>query len=461
MTAPLAPGQEIGGFRLEERIHTGGLAELWRVARADIAFPIVMKIPLMRPGESPLTIVGFEAEQMILPRLSGVHVPRFVTAGDFARPYIVMELIEGRTLKSRLDELPLPHGEVAAIGAAIAGALHDIHRQQVVHLDLKPSNVLLRASGDAVLIDFGLSHHLQLPDLPAEEFAGPLGTGVYISPEQILGVRDDSRSDLYALGVMLYFLATGERPFGEPASMREWRRRLYRDPRPPRGWAPGLPPWLQEVILRCMEIDVAERYQTAAQVAFDLLHPDQVVLTGRSSRTERTGAATAVRRWLARLRARSPVQEAVRSRPGKAPLILAAIDLAPELETLAAALRLTVRRILQTEPGARLACVNVLKLSAVRLDRLEDAQGRNLHLQRLAELKHWAGPLETAAERITYHVFEAHDPAAALVEFARRNHVDHIVMGARGSSSLRRYLGSVSSHVVAEAPCTVTVVRGG
>src|SRR5204863_3723566 len=139
----------------------------------------------------------------------------------------------GEPLRSRLDQTPLPPDEVAAIGAKIAVALHDLHRQHVIHLDLKPSNVIMRDGGEAALIDFGLSRHDQLPDLVAEEISGPIGTGAYISPEQVQGERGDPRSDLFALGVVLYFLVTGERPFGEPGSAREWRPRLWRDAVPP------------------------------------------------------------------------------------------------------------------------------------------------------------------------------------------------------------------------------------
>lgn len=101
----------------------------------------------------------------------------------------------------------------------------------------------------------------------------------------------------------------------------------------------------------------------------------------------------------------------------------------------------------------------MLKLSRLVLDPLEDAEGRNLHLQRLIELKHWAQRLLSPSGRTTYHVLESVDPAGAIIDFARNIQADHIVIGARGSSTLRRYLGSVSAQVVAEAPCTVTVVR--
>jgi non-specific serine/threonine protein kinase len=118
-----------------------------------------------------------------------------------------------------------------------------------------------------------------------------------------------------------------------------------------------------------------------------------------------------------------------------------------------------IGRILSLESEARIACVNILKTSRIAVDILEDDEGRSLHVQRLVQLRHWGASLDVPKERITYSVLEAPDPAAALVDYARHNNVDHIVIGARASSALRRYLGSVSSRVVAEAPCSVTVVR--
>jgi nucleotide-binding universal stress UspA family protein len=110
-------------------------------------------------------------------------------------------------------------------------------------------------------------------------------------------------------------------------------------------------------------------------------------------------------------------------------------------------------------PGARLACVTVLRTSRLAMDVIVDEDGRNLRVLRLVELKDWARPLGLAEGRLTYHVLEGPDAGAVLVDFARENRVDHVVIGARGASSLRRYLGSVSAHVVAESPCTVTVVK--
>src|SRR3954470_484034 len=224
------------------------MAVLWRVTppRHD-PLPMIMKMPIVDWGEGPGAIVGFEVEQMILPQLSGPHVPAFIAAAGFeTQPYIVMERIAGTSLLPLIEETPLASARVAEIGARVATALHDLHRQHVIHLDLKPSNVMFRERGVAVLIDYGLSRHDGLPDLLQEEFHLPVGTGPYISPEQVMGDRTDPRSDLFALGVMLYFLATGQRPFGIPSGRRALRRRFWRDPAPPRRLNPAVPPWLQE-----------------------------------------------------------------------------------------------------------------------------------------------------------------------------------------------------------------------
>jgi serine/threonine protein kinase len=462
----------IDGFRLEEKLHKGGMATLWRVTDTQPErarengitpdTPLLMKIPILGNNDDPAAIVGFEVEQMIMPKLSGIHVPHFIAAGDFtAQPYIVMELIQGKSLRARFDEAPLPPQEVAAIGAKVATALHDLHRQHVIHLDIKPSNIMFRPSGEAILIDFGLSRHDLLPDLLAEEFRLPMGTGPYISPEQVLNIRNDPRSDLFALGVLMYHLCTGERPYGNPTSINGLRRRLYRDPVPPRALNPNVPPWLQEIVMRCLEVDANKRYDTAAQLAFNLQNPKQVQLTARADKMHRDGLMTAVKRWFRAIGTEEQPQQSASHQLELAPIVVAAIDVTHGSEALAETLRVTTRRILQTTPGARLACVTVQKTNRIGMDTIVDEEGRNLHAKNLVRLKHWARPLNITPGKITYHVLAAPDVAAAIVDYARVNDVDHIVIGSRGSSTLRRYLGSVSSQVVAQADCTVTVVKSG
>jgi serine/threonine protein kinase len=434
------------------------MATLWTVTREGATMPMVMKVPRIGEGEDPAAIVSFEMEQMIMPRVSGVHVPTFVAAGDFAvHPYIVMERIAGKPLLARLPDLPLPYMEAVEIAEKIAAALVDLHRQHVIHHDIKPSNIMFRPSGEAVLLDYGLACHDQLPDLMQEEFRLPFGTAPYMAPERLLGVRNDPHSDLFALGVLLYFFTTGVRPFGETETMRGMRRRLWRDPVPPRKLKPDYPPWLQEIVLRCLEIEPAWRHPTAAQLRFDLSHPSEVKLTARSERQKRDPLSTVWRRRFNRDLHR-PRGNTVAAQLASAPIIAVAIDLGGSA-ALNEELRTTAERILATLPSARLACLNVLKLGRITLDKTLDEHGHNKHVDRLVALRHWAEPLKLDTNRLTVHVLEAIDPASAILEFAQAGHANHILIGARQNSVLRKLLGSVSARVAAEAPCTVTVVR--
>jgi eukaryotic-like serine/threonine-protein kinase len=454
------PGAVIDGFTVGECVHSGGMATLWSVTRPDIAAPLLMKIPRVSEGEDPAAIVSFEMEQMILPRLSGPHVPACYATGDFAhQAYVVIEPIPGKTLYSRLNDLPLAYEEASVIVGKIAVALADLHRQNVIHHDIKPSSIMFRSSGEAVLIDFGLSHHNQLPDLLQEEFRLPYGTAPYMAPERLLGVRDDPRSDLFSLGVLLYFFTTGVRPFGESETIRGMRRRLWRDPQPPRKLRADYPPWLQEVVLRCLEIEPVWRYPTASQLAFELAYPDQIKLTARSERLSRDPISTVWRRRFNGNMTPPRGKADVAAQLASGPIVAIALDTSEGSLALNEALRVATMRILSTLPSARLACLNVLKLGRVTLDRTLDEQGNNKHVDRLVALRHWAAPLKLDESRLTVHVLEAVDPAAAILEFAEVNHVDHIVIGARQNSLVRTLLGSVSAKVAAEAPCSVTVVR--
>lgn len=456
----IVPGTIIDGFTIGEQVHSGGMATLWSVTHPDIATPLLMKIPRVSEGEDPAAIVSFEMEMMILPRLSGPHVPKCFGTGDFARQaYVVLERIPGVTLYKRINDLPLPYEEARVLAGKIADALADLHRQNVVHHDIKPSSVMFRESGEVVLIDYGLSHHNQLPDLLQEEFRVPYGTAPYMAPERLAGVRDDPRSDLFSLGVLLYFFSTGERPFGEGETMRAVRRRLWRDPYPPRELKSDYPPWLQEIVLRCLEIEPVWRYPTAAQLAFDLGHPDQVKLTMRSEKLKRDPLTTVWRRRFNRGAMLPQPKSDVAAQLDSSPIVVVAIDMTEDDTALHDTLRVTARQVLATLPSARLACVNVLKLNRLTVDRTLDEEGRNKHIDRMVALQHWAQPLKLEEGRLTVHVLEAFDPADAILEFARINHVDHIVIGARQNSFARSLLGGVSAEVAGQAPCTVTVVR--
>ncbi len=457
----LKPGDVLDGFVIGELIHRGGMARLWSVTKPGIDMPLLMKVPILGEGGDPAAIVSFEMEQMIMPRISGPHVPKFVAAGDFAvHPFIVMERVAAKSLIIKLKDVPLPYEEVAAIGWQIATALEDLHRQHVIHLDVKPSNILFRPSGEAVLIDFGLSHHTQLPDLMQEEFRLPYGTAPYMAPEQLLGVRHDPQSDQFALGVLLYFFSTGERPFGESERLSVMKKRLYRDPKPPRMLRADYPLWLQEIVLRCLEVEPAWRYPSAAQLAFDLSHYDQIKLTVRSERVERNSFWTVFKRRHNTEQRSDWAPRTVAAPLASAPIIAVALDFTDDAKEINDALREEAARALATLPSARLACLNVLRQSFITTrDTVLDDEGHNKHVNRLVALRDWAQPLNLGEGRVTFHVLEAIDPATSILAYVEQNRVDQILVGARQSTFKRALLGRISSKVAAEANCTVTVVR--
>ena len=233
------------------------------------------------------------------------------------------------------------------------------------------------SDGDAVLIDFGLSRHDLLPDLLEEEFELPMGTSPYMSPEQVRFVRNDPRSDLFSTGVMLYHLTTGERPFGAPSSVRGLRRRLYREPTAPRSLRADCPPWLQEVILHCLEVRPERRYQTAgaARVRPPASRPGRA----RRARRARAGSGSAlgvVKRWFASLRDSDAVEGGAGAQSARSPIVLAA-----DRRRTAPSRRCSNRRATrpcacsQTEPGARLACLTVMRINRVGMDELLEADG--------------------------------------------------------------------------------------
>src|SRR4051812_46340533 len=206
-TAPrtaLARGAAIDGFRIGERIHAGGNGYIHAVSAAgapDPGFPLVMKMPAVGLGEPWIGVVAFEMELMILPVFQGAKGPRFSAAGALhTTPYIVMERTPGEGLAAVCARAPLAADEVVCVGVALADALHSLHVQQVVHHDVKPENVILRADGSAVLLDFGFACHARYPDLLGEQRQFEAGSARYVSPAQLRHPRGEPPPDPLAPG---------------------------------------------------------------------------------------------------------------------------------------------------------------------------------------------------------------------------------------------------------------------
>ncbi len=451
-------GERVGGFRVGELLHEGGMARLYRVTHPRQRRALVMKVPKLGP-DSPLSAYSaYENEWHILARLHGPHVPRLVAAGDPPRrPYLVMEYLEGDALARAAQRAPVSLDELCDLGGRLCRAVHELHRQNVIHLDLNPRNVRDRPDGTMVLVDFGMAHHALLPDLIDRAFGEEEGTTPFIAPEQVRHVRTDSRSDIYALGAILYLLATGVYPFGRP-NLLSLNKRLFQPPPPPRRHAPQLPAWLQEVILRCLEIRPEARYASPMQVAYLLAHPGAVHVTRRGERTRLPGRLARARLWWRSLSQVFDEGEPARpyERIAGAPHILVALDLAHTSRPQQESMRAAVRRVTRSEPGSYITCLAVLARTAS--DEAGPVSGMSGATEQMSAMRHWAQSLHLPPDRVFFQVTEG-EPGDAILEYARTHVVDYIVVGARGSSAMRRFLGSVSSRVVASAACTVIVAR--
>jgi len=461
----LEPGEVLDGFVIIECIYSGGMAHIYTVRyatqRPDPGFAMVMKVPRMTAGDGAENIVSFEIECQIMQVLSGNQVPRFVAAGDLAKvPYLVMEYIEGHTLQHWLDMQARPDvQEITRLGLALAHATHALHRQNVVHLDLKPANVLFREDGTAVLLDFGLSCHAHYPDLMAEQLRRAVGSPAWISPEQVVGVRGDPRSDIFAIGVMLYQLCTGELPFGEPQTPGGLRQRLWMDPTPPRKLHPELPEWLQEVVLRCLEPEAARRYPSAAHLAFDLAYPNQVQITERGRNTQGTNFWTHFKRWIKAAGVHYQPSPMASQQIEEVPIVMVALPYRDVTDATLYSLRQAVARSLGTRPGARLACVRVISPSSTNATH-HDSSETTVHRQHLSAMRQWAQPLNHPGNQTSFHVLEAGDVAHALLDYARGNNVTVIVMGAATHGlKTQLFVATVPVKVAMEAPCTLILVK--
>lgn len=461
----LEPGTEVDGFTVLDCIHAGGMAHIYRVEYAvgppNPGFPLAMKIPRMTAGDGAENIVSFEVELQILPTLTGPHVPRFVAAGDMDRlPYLVMEYVHGPTLDHWLEQPERPSPDtIARLGAAMARAVHSLHQQNVCHLDLKPGNVLFSSDDHAILLDFGLSCHSHYPDLLAEELRKAVGSPAWIAPEQVVGVRGDPRSDIFAIGVMLYELATGELPFGGPTTQGGLRQRLWMTPAPLRQHRPDVPEWLQEVILRCLEPEADQRHPSAAHLAFDLSHPEQVQITARGQRTQGPGAWRHLKRWFKAAGMHYQPSPLPARQIDEVPIVMVAIPHGDVTDATLYSLRQAVGRSLGIRPGARLACVTVISTSAANHTD-SDRSETSVHRHHLTRLKQWTEGLDLSNHSVSYHVLESNDVAQALVRYAEGNQVSMLILGAATHGlHTQRVVSTIPIRVARDAPCTVLLVK--
>ncbi|MEA9567988.1 serine/threonine protein kinase [Polynucleobacter sp. AP-Nickl1-40-C4] len=455
-------GKIVDGFVLGKEVHRGGMASLFSATKEGIDVPILLKIPRVGRDQPVESLIGFETELTILRSLKSPYVPQYLGSGNMAtRPYIAMERVEGRPLEDYIKEGKVfTIDEVVRFGADLAQAVQSLHSQDAIHLDVKPENILIDEKGKLTLIDFGLSHHARYPDLLAEEMRKGIGSAPYISPEQVAGIRSDSRSDIFSIGVIMYELLTGELPFGNPQTMSGLRKRMWAEPFPPRAIRREIPRWLQEVVLRCLEPRAADRYQSAARLRQVLRDPEGVTLTERADRVEPPSF------WenLKGMFKAAGYEPSPSPRPSMgnldAPLMIAAIDTRQSDEALRERMQVTAKNLLQAYPESRLICLSTIASTPTYEGNHESQTASGIVRGHLVQLMEWAKPLKLPPERISYHVLEALDPASRIVEFAKDNDASLILIGASHKlpNKVTPWRTSMTK-IVEEAPCSVHIVR--
>jgi serine/threonine protein kinase len=305
LSAQLAEGERLGPYSIAGSLGAGGMGEVYSATDTRLGRRVAIKLLPRRLTRYPGVLQRFWREARAA---SALNHPNICTVHDVGehdgQPFLVMEILEGQSLKERLAARQLPVPEWAPLAIQIADALVSAHSKGIVHRDIKPANIFVTSRGEAKILDFGLAKLVCEPSPPQDAVldllpaapavasltvsGGPaIGTLPYMAPEQLRGEAAEPRSDLFSFGATLYQCATRVLPFQGDTSALLREAILTREPVRPRALNPALPVELERIILKCLEKDKSARYQCAEQVRADL----ERVRHGVPSRVRRPAVA--------------------------------------------------------------------------------------------------------------------------------------------------------------------------
>jgi serine/threonine protein kinase len=278
-------GEKLDQYELTELIARSGMASIFKAVDRLSGATVAIKVPYLQ-FESDVVFYGrFQREEAVGRRLDHPNIIKVLTPRHKSRMYIAMEYVDGISLRAIMrNERPLKTERALDFARQVCDAMVYMHSQGVVHRDLKPENVLVTAEGRVKIMDFGIALDESARRLTWSGLSTTIGTPDYMAPEQVSGRHGDARTDVYALGTMLFEMLTGNLPFGGTNVYAMMRAKTGEDPQPPSRFVPDIDPHLEEVILRAIERSPRSRYPSAAEMLADLKAPERVQVTGRAQR---------------------------------------------------------------------------------------------------------------------------------------------------------------------------------
>lgn len=286
---PFQPGHLLDGrFLITEVLSKSGMATVFKAEDKRNGNQLVaLKVPHLEFESDPLFFSRFQREERIGLQLNHPYILKFIAVENKNRPYLVTEYLKGCTLEHLLKAMrPLPEKDALKLASLICEALQHMHEQGVIHRDLKPQNVMLCSNGSIRLMDFGIARDTAFRRLTRVGNSKSMGTPDYMAPEQVKSKATDRRTDIYNLGTLLYEMLTGTVPFQNENPWAALNARVTGDPVAPRQINPDLSPQAEEIVLRAMQREPADRFASAAAMKSELDNSEHIRLTGLVERLQ-------------------------------------------------------------------------------------------------------------------------------------------------------------------------------